>query len=131
MLRQIARRIERLEHRRLVSPLDQHAQLDKFAERMHDPIEFSRLAFGHDHWGMQAKILESVALNRRTAVKACHSSGKTFCAADAVLWWITAHPDGIAVTTAPTWTQVEKLLWGEIRKSVAVSAIRYPTPLKT
>jgi hypothetical protein len=44
---------------------------------------------------------------------------------------LVACPDGIAVTTAPTWTQVERLLWGEIRKSVAVSAIRYPTPLKT
>jgi phage terminase large subunit len=133
MLRQIARRIERLERRRVSTPdhpIDQKARLDQF-ESIRDPIEFSRLAFNHDPWGMQAKILESVAKNRRTAVKACHSSGKTFCAADAVLWWITAHPDGIAVTTAPTWTQVERLLWGEIRKSVAVSAIRYPTPLKT
>jgi hypothetical protein len=98
---------------------------------MGDPVEFSRLAFGHNHWGVQAEILQSVARHRRTAVKACHSSGKTFCAADAVLWWITAHPDGIAITTAPTWTQVEKLLWGEIRKSVAVSRIPYPTPQKT
>ena len=133
MLRHIARRIERLERCRLNAtdhPIDQKARLEEF-EGIQDPIEFSRLAFGHDHWGMQAKILESVAKNRRTAVKACHSSGKTFCAADAVLWWITTHPDGIAVTTAPTWTQVERLLWGEIRKSVAVSAIRYPTPLKT
>ena len=133
MLRHIARRIERLEHRRLTArthPLDQKARLEEF-EGIQDPIAFSRRAFGHDHWGMQAKILESVAQNRRTAVKACHSSGKTFCAADAVLWWITTHPDGIAVTTAPTWMQVERLLWGEIRKSVAVSAVRYPTPLKT
>src|SRR5205809_3524194 len=121
MLRHIARRIERLEHRRLTArthPLDQKARLEEF-EGIQDPIAFSRRAFGHDHWGMQAKILESVAQNRRTAVKACHSSGKTFCAADAVLWWITTHPDGIAVTTAPTWMQVQRLLWEEIRKSVA------------
>ncbi len=134
MLRHIARRIERLERRRLVSvpthPLDPKVRFEDF-EGILDPIEFSRLAFGHDHWGLQAKILESIAKNRRTAVKACHSSGKTFCAADAVLWWITTHPDGIAVTTAPTWMQVKRLLWGEIRKSVAVSTIRYPTPLKT
>ena len=87
MLRHIARRIERLERHRLVSapthPLDQKARLEEF-EGIHDPVSFSRLAFGHDHWGMQAKILESVAKNRRTAVKACHSSGKTFCSADAV-----------------------------------------------
>ena len=77
MLRHIARRIERLERCRLNAtdhPLDQKARLEEF-EGIQDPIEFSRLAFGHDHWGMQAKILESVAKNRRTAVKACHSSG--------------------------------------------------------
>jgi phage terminase large subunit len=133
MLRQIARRIERLERRRLLSAPtspDRKARIEDF-EGIRDPIKFSQLAFGHDHWGLQGKILESVANNRRTAVKACHSSGKTFCAADAVLWWITTYPDGIAVTTAPTWTQVERLLWGEIRKSVAASAIPYPTPLKT
>ena len=79
----------------------------------------------------ESSFIRSVATNRRTAVKACHSSGKTFCAADAVLWWITAHPDGIAVTTAPTWTQVERLLWGEIRKSVLASSIPYPKPWKT
>ena len=166
-MKQIARRIERLERRLAVSTRSQaaglirhwreagefgsgaghsiplavdesmsrqlvdKAQLAQLAERMSDPVQFSRLAFGHDHWGVQAEILQSVARNRRTAVKACHSSCKTFCAADAVLWWITAHPDGVAVTTAPTWAQVERLLWGEIRKSVGASAIPYPTPLKT
>ena len=130
MSKQLARRIERLEQRQARSrPNGATALIGP--EQMRDPVEFSRLAFGHNHWGVQAEILQSVARNRRTAVKACHSSGKTFCAADAVLWWITAHPDGIAVTTAPTWTQVEKLLWGEIRKSVAVSRIPYPTPQKT
>ena len=96
-----------------------------------DPVEFSRRAFGHQHWGVQADILRSVATNPRTAVKACHASGKTFCAAAAVLWWITAHPDGIAVTTAPTWTQVERVLWGEIRKSLGQSRIHYPQPTRT
>jgi hypothetical protein len=48
-----------------------------------------------------------------------------------VLWWITLHPEAIAVTTAPTWTQVERLLWGEIRSAVARSTIAYPTPNAT
>ncbi len=130
MLKQLARRIERLERQQALYRRNRAANLIG-PKQMRDPVEFSRLAFGHDHWGVQAEILQSVARNRRTAVKACHSSGKTFCAADAVLWWITANPDGIAVTTAPTWTQVEKLLWGEIRKSVSVSRIPYPAPLKT
>jgi phage terminase large subunit len=126
MLSQLTRRIERLEQ-------SKRGRTEKIGGHsyMRDPVDFSRAAFGHDPWGVQADILRSVAQNRRTAVKACHSSGKTFCAADAVLWWITAHPDGIAVTTAPTWTQVERLLWGEIRKSVKTSTIPYPKPSKT
>src|SRR5258708_33595572 len=130
MLKQLARRMDRLQQHRARRRPNGAAALIR-PEQMRDPVEFSRLAFGHNHWGVQAEILQSVARNRRTAVKACHSSGKTFCAADAVLWWITAHPDGIAITTAPTWTQVEKLLWGEISKSVGGAAIRYPKPCKT
>lgn len=52
----------------------------------------------------------------RVAVKACHSSAKTYTAAEIVLWWVF-RKQGIALTTAPTWTQVEKLLWGEIHKA--------------
>jgi len=137
-MKQIARRIERLERlsreaeeQAINSVLRPSAAKLALSERVRDPVAFARSAFGHAHWGLQQQILQSVAKNRRTAVKACHASGKTFCAADAVLWWITAHPDAIAITTAPTWTQVERLLWGEIRKAVSVSTIAYPTPLKT
>jgi len=80
---------------------------------------------------MQEEILRSVAENPRTAVKACHSSSKTFTAAEAVLWWITRWPDGKVVTTAPTWTQVEKLLWGEIHRAAVRSRISYPPLYKT
>jgi phage terminase large subunit len=67
-------------------------------------------------------------MHPRTAVKAAHSSGKTFIAAALVLWWITSNPEAIAVTTAPTWMQVKRLLWGEIRKLVHYAKIDYPKP---
>ena len=92
------------------------------------PVGYAKAVLGHDHWKMQQDILNSVAQNRRTAVKSCNSSGKTFLAADAVLWWVTQYPDGIALTTAPGWVQVEKLLWGEIRRSLQNSKIKYPKP---
>ena len=59
-------------------------------------------------------------------MKACHASGKTFVAAATVLWWVTRFRDGIVVTTAPTWTQVERVLWGEIHRAVQRSRIKYP-----
>lgn len=81
-----------------------------------DPVFFAREILGHDHWAVPQAILRALSRPRaRVAVKSCHSSGKTFTAADSVLWWVIT--GGIAITTAPTWTQVRRLLWGEIRKS--------------
>ena len=96
-----------------------------------DPVSFSKGILGHDVWETPRQILHSVATRDLTAVKACHASSKTFTAADAALWWVTHFPDGLVVTTAPTWTQVEKLLWGNIKNALKTSKIKYPEPLKT
>lgn len=72
---------------------------------------------GHNPWDVPRKIMRSVArTNSRTAVKACHASAKTFTAAEIILWFVLSQR-GMAVTTAPTWFQVEKLLWSEIHKA--------------
>jgi len=102
---------------------------------LRDPVGFSKAIFGHDLWSVQRQILRSVWTNRRTAVKSCNASGKTFLAADATLAWVTTYPDGIVVTTAPTWSHVKTVLWGEIRNSVGVARTRgrlsYPVINKT
>jgi hypothetical protein len=66
-------------------------------------------------WSGQRKVLHSVSVKRRTAVKSCHEVGKSFIAARAIGWWIDTHPLGQAfvVTTAPTAPQVEAILWRE------------------
>ena len=46
---------------------------------------------------------------------------KSFAIAIAVLWWIVTHRDGIAVTTAPTWVQVQKVIWVEIRRVTSLA----------
>lgn len=96
-----------------------------------DPVGFSAGVLRHDPWSTEESILRSVATHPRTAVKACHASGKTFTAADAVVWWVTRYSDGIVVTTAPTWTQVERLLWGEIHKSTSRARLQFPKLNKT
>lgn len=55
----------------------------------------------------------------KVAVKACHSSSKTFSAADVVLLALLNGHD--VVTTAPTQEQVERLLWGHIRRAIDTS----------
>ncbi len=71
----------------------------------------------------QIEICESVRLNRRTACPAGHGVGKTFFAACVVLWFLLCHPGSKILTTAPTWFQVENLLWREIRTILAASRI--------
>jgi ribosomal protein S27AE len=105
--------------------------LEKMRAVIEDPVEFTRVLLNHAIWSKQQEILYSLGKFARTAVKACHASGKTFIAAAAVLWWITTRKEGIAVTTAPTWTQVERLLWGEIRGMVNCANIAYPKPSAT
>jgi len=102
---------------------------------LRDPALFARIVLGADLWKTQREILSAVAQHSRVAVKACHASGKTYAIAIAVLWWLTAHRDGIVVTTAPTWLQVEKVIWGEIRnavvRSVACGKLKFPVPMQT
>lgn len=105
--------------------------LEELGSIVLDPVLFSTALLNHRLWGTQEDILRSVEANRRTTVKACHASGKTFIAADAVLWWLTRHPSGIVVTTAPTWTQVKRLLWGEIRKTAQTGRVKFPVPNTT
>lgn len=91
----------------------------KLAQLYLDPALFSSVILGRDLWSQQRRIINSVFTNKNTAVKSCHSSGKTFCAAVSTLWWLVRYaPDALVITTAPTWHQVENLLWGEIREAV-------------
>lgn len=88
-----------------------------------DPEWFVTTILGDDPWEQPRRILRALAHPQaRVAVKACHASGKTHTAARAVLWWVCA--GGIAVTTAPTWTQVKELLWAEIH--AAHERARFP-----
>ena len=87
-----------------------------------DPAWFARDVLGVELWSAQRNILQSVRDNRRTAVRSCHGIGKTFTAATCALWWLYSFPESRVVTTAPTWSQVEKQLWHEIGRLHAKAA---------
>lgn len=99
--------------------------------RVLDPVRFAEFFLCASLWESQAAILRSVAEHPRTAVKACHASGKSFLASCAALWWMTRFPDGVVITTAPSWVQVTRVLWGEIKKAVARARISFPPILQT
>lgn len=100
-----------------------------------DPVGYSRDILGFAPWSKQREMMESVRDHDRTVVRSCHGIGKTAGAAQVVLWFLATRADSKVITTAPTWTQVEKLLWREIRSQVRRAhgrqhALEIPTPLQ-
>lgn len=80
-----------------------------------DPVYFSDNVLGIDLWEKQREIIRSVFKNKRTAVASCHGAGKSCTAATVGLAWLSAYPDSIVITTAPTGRQVKEILWSRIR----------------
>lgn len=64
-------------------------------------------------WSKQREIVQALVQHKRVAVRSGHGLGKSFIAALCVLY-LTYVWRGLGVTTAPTFRQVEKVLWGEI-----------------
>lgn len=78
-----------------------------------DPVWFAETILGHNLWALQRQIMRAVAQRRaRVAVKSCHASSKSFTAAELVLW--APYAGGIAITTAPTFRQVQRMVWAEV-----------------
>ncbi len=88
-----------------------------------DPVGFVRHYLGEKTWGdyvpdivdKQAEVLQAIGEHDHVAVKAANGVGKTWLAARVVAWFMETQPNPIAITTAPTWRQVDDLLWKEIR----------------
>lgn len=62
----------------------------------------------------QEEILMSVFENRKTFAKSGHGYGKSFGSALAVLCFLYSFYPSEVITLAPSWAQVEKVLWKEI-----------------
>jgi phage terminase large subunit len=74
-------------------------------------------------WDLQTQIARSVARNTRTTVRSCSSSGKSFDAACIALWFLYNWYPSTVITTAPTFRQVEDILWREISNRYAGSKV--------
>ena len=96
-----------------------------------DPVGWARDVLGIHLWSKQVEICDSVKRNKRTVVASCHSSGKSLVSSVLSCWWVAVHPPGsaIVVSTAPTYRQVNAILWEEMRKHHrAAQALGLPLP---
>ena len=82
---------------------------------LHDPVFFVREILGGDPWDKQEEVLRAVATYKRTSVRSGHGLGKSKAAAWVTLWFLCTHPDSVVITTAPTFNQVQNILWREIK----------------
>ncbi len=64
----------------------------------------------------QERVVRSVLEHRRTAAPSGHGVGKTLIAAALALWFLFTRFGAKVISTAPTWFQVEMLLWREINR---------------
>lgn len=91
-------------------------QVARILEYRQNPVEFVTRVLGITPEDYQCKVLQSVADNDRTAVHTGHGVGKTAVASWIVIWFTFIWGPCKVVTTAPSWRQVEDLLWAEIHK---------------
>lgn len=83
-----------------------------------DPDLFNSAILGREpYWSGQVEIGESVVENRATLVQAGNLVGKTYVLAGILLWFLYTRPNSIVISTAPTQTQLEEVLWKEVRSA--------------
>jgi len=61
--------------------------------------------------------------DRKILIRSCNGAGKTTALAAICNWYFTTYPDSIVLTTASSWMQVKRNLWGEIRRQARVGKL--------
>lgn len=90
-----------------------------------DPVFFMIEVLGlKSLWSKQVEVVRAIRDNGRVTVRSGHAVGKSYISAAIVLWYLECWKDTIVITTAPTWKQVENVLWGEIRQMWRRSRVR-------
>lgn len=95
------------------------------------PEKFFKDVLGWEPWDKQVEILHSIRDHRETMVQSCHAAGKSWLAAGIVIWWLITRFNGKVITTAPTWRQVEDVLWAKISSQASKAPVLGIKPLKT
>lgn len=77
------------------------------------------------YWDAQRRVCAALWDDSVTtvAVPAGHSVGKSYVAAGVIVGWLTLHPDSLVISTGPSNTQIEAVLWKEVRRAVRDSVL--------
>lgn len=95
------------------------------------PSIFANTKLGLQLWSGFEELFDAVASGeRKILVKSCNGAGKTTAIAAIVNWMLVSHPDSIILTSAASFIQLRRNLWGEIRKQARVSKIYGNLPIR-
>jgi phage terminase large subunit len=96
-----------------------------------DPEGFFRFVLRVKPRKWQARVLQEIGEHLRAGEKhvrvlcrTAHGAGKTTLAGGLGIFWTATRPNSRGLTTAPTWSVVEGVLWVEIAKLYAQSLLR-------
>lgn len=106
-------------------------QQDLLAQDIADPVRFVRTFLRCNLTPIQEQILQALATHQRVAVKSCHASGKSYVASGAILHFLAAHTDCVVVSSAPTFAQLTRVLWNELKSHLDRSIYPFPEPTMT
>ena len=82
-----------------------------------DPSWFTNEYLGRPTFDKQDDIIESVKVNRRTAVKGSNGSGKDYQSGNIINWWEFCWDDAITIVYGPVGRQVQDIVWREARRA--------------
>lgn len=92
-----------------------------------DPLFFPVNILGIKPWSKQKKAIRYVidrnAEYNKTTIRGCHGFGKSYISGNIILQFLYTYKPSIVLSTAPTFRQVEKAIWKEVRTSYNASRI--------
>lgn len=108
-------------NRRAIEDYEQDLGVDHstdLAEYRYEPVRFNDEVLGRPaYWERQVEICQAVVERKIVVVPTGNSVGKSYCAAELVLWWLYTRPGSLVVATAPSQTLLGTVLFKEIRKA--------------
>ncbi len=103
-------------------------QFEKYRD---DPVAFCREVLGFEPWEGQREVFDELAAHDSVSCPAGRAVGKSRLDGAAALWFALTRPGSRVILTAPTFKQVQQILWEEIRNLVyAAEARGAPLPLE-
>jgi len=88
-----------------------------------DPVGFARDVLGVQLMPHQEEILRALVESTRVAVRSGNKAGKTLTSLVAGLWFYCSFPDARVMLTATTASQVNDVLWRQLKKLLRSSLI--------